>query len=120
MSYLKVNSALDYRPAGVTFRIEIDLTEVSQAGASLKITPINSHNGANIPITDEASVVLADFAQAFARWMRTRRVTASVEGDHIAGTFHQELTIKELLQYASDICEMINQRFSLYQESVIG
>ena len=120
MSYLKVNSALDYRPAGVTFKIEIDLPELHQAGASLTITPINSNNGANIPITDEASVVLADFAPAFARWMRTRRVTAAVEGERIAGTFHQDLTVQELLQYAADVCEMINQRFSLYEEKVIG
>ena len=120
MSYLTIESALDYRQAELTFRIDITLLELSQGGASILITPINTSTGADISITDEASPVLSDFAPALARWMRTCRITATVQDKTIVGTFNQNTTIQQIFQSTHDICDLIDQRFSMYTESVLS
>ncbi len=120
MSNATISCSQDFAPAGVTFRIEVALPEGKQEGAALTIVPINSATGAEIPIQERVCPVLADFAPAHTRWLRTRRVTGTVGESRITGTFHQDVGIEELLRYTADIYDMISQRFSLYQESILA
>ena len=120
MSQANINCSLDFAPAGVTFRIEVAPPEGKEEGATLAIIPINSATGAEIAIKEEVCPVLADFAPAHTRWLRTRRVTGTVDESRITGTFHQDVGIEELLRYTADICDMISQRYSIYQESILA
>ncbi|MEE9247812.1 MAG: hypothetical protein V3U79_03850 [Dehalococcoidia bacterium] len=122
MSNISISVYLHFPPAGITFKIEVDLPEDgSQAqGPSITISPVDSANGEAIPIRDDSSAVLADFAPAFNRWLRRCSITGTVEETRITGAFHQDVDIEHLLRYTADICDMITQRFSLYEEKVFA
>ena len=122
MSSLKINSTLDFASAGVTFRIEVELPDGrgGDKGASLTIAPVDSKTGAEIPFRGEVCPVLADFAPAYTRWLRTSRVTGEVDESRITGTFDSEVGIEDLLRYTADICDMIDQRFSRYTERILA
>ncbi|MCH8086857.1 MAG: hypothetical protein IIC81_03275 [Chloroflexi bacterium] len=120
MSNISINAELHFPLAGITFKIEVGLPEGASQGASITISPVDSASGEPIPIRDDSSAVLADFAPAFNRWLRRCTITGTVEETRITGAFHQDVDLERLLRYTADICDMITQRFSLYQEKVFA
>lgn len=120
MSNISINADLHFPPAGITFKIEVDLPGDSSQGASITISSVDSASGEAIHIRDDSSAVLADFAPAFNRWLRRCTITGTVEETRITGTFHQDVDLEHLLRYTADICDMITQRFSLYQDKVFA
>ena len=67
MSNISINADLHFPLAGITFKIQVDLPEGASQGASITISPVDSASGEPVPIRDDSSAVLADFAPAFTK-----------------------------------------------------
>jgi hypothetical protein len=66
-----------------------------------------------------ATPVLEDFAPGFTRWLRTCRITADLTAAGIRGQMPADATTAQLLEAMGRASDMIDQRFSLYTDSIL-
>jgi hypothetical protein len=62
---------------------------------------------------------LEDFAPGCTRWLRTCRITADLTAAGIRGHMPADATAAQLLDAMGRASDMIDQRFSLYTESIL-
>lgn len=114
---LSVSLILPYAQAGVDFH----LTGHYQAEhtATVAITAQPAGGGAPLALQAPATPVLEDFALGFTRWLRTCRITADLTAAGICGHMPADATAAQLLEAMGRASDMIDQRFSLYTESIL-
>ena len=119
---LQLNTGLSYERAGLLFRVKLDLPQDRQAdqGATVSIYAEDLANGARVPFTNEACPPLADFVAGYPRWMVRLGFRATAGQDEITGAARPNLGVEELLSAAGELCDMIDQKFSLYKERVVA
>lgn len=118
---LNVVSGRRYDNAGLLFRIVLELPEErnDDQGASVSISAEDLATGSRIPFTNDACPALADFMAGYPRWMVRLGIRSTREENEIKGTARAEATVEDLIDAVSQMGDMIDQRFSLYQESVL-
>jgi hypothetical protein len=108
----QVNLNLAFPNAGVVFVIKAE-------SSSFHLRVTDSLGTRTLPLTVDTSPELADWVRGYSRWLVRAKVRASHDQDSITGTFFDGLTPEEMLQGVSDACDMIRQRFELYEQSVL-
>ena len=116
-SKLNLNMDLAFPDAGITFNSAVDGNGGGASSFSLKVT--ESAGGAPVSITSGRSPQLSDWARGYSRWLRRARVTASHDETGISGTFDEGLTPEQVFAGLREACDMIRQRFDLYERSVL-
>lgn len=121
-SNLQINADLSYEKAGLLFRVKLDLPQSRppDQGATLSIYAEDLASGARVPFTNEACPALADFVAGYPRWMVRLGIRATAGEDEITGTARADVSIQGLLAAMGQLCEMIDQKFSLYKDKVIA
>lgn len=114
---LSLSVALPYVRTGVEFRLSGACRD--GAAPTVEITAVSCDDGQPLTLREQAVPVLEDFAPGFARWLRTCHIDAEVVTQAIRGHMPSEATASQLLLAISRACDMIDQRFSLYTESVL-
>jgi len=118
---LHFNTGLVYEKAGLVFRVKLDLPEDPKAdqGATLSIHAEDLTSGDRVPFSNEACPALADFVAGYPRWLVRVGIKAIAGDDEITGTTRADQSIEALLETAGQVCDMIDQKFSLYKELVV-
>lgn len=116
-SNLNLNFDLAFPDAGITFNIAVDGNGEGASSFSLKVT--ESAGGAPVPITSARSPQLSDWVRGYSRWLRRARVTADHDESGISGTFDDGLTPEQVFVGLREACDMIRQRFELYESSIL-
>ena len=117
-SGVQVSVNLAFPVAGVAFKI--DANSSADGGATafrLSVTDVGRR--ARHPFRVDASRPLADWVRGYSRWLNRARVSATFDENAITGTFHEGLSPEQTLRGVSEACDMIRQRFELYDESVL-
>ncbi len=120
-SSVNVDLSLAFPRAGVAFAIEVRAQDggVDEDPSTFRVSVSDASNGRAVPLKVDASPQLADWARGSTRWLARARVSASFDESGIAGTFAAGLTPEQVLQGVRDACDMIRQRFELYEASVL-
>ena len=121
-SQVDINVNLAYPRAGVVFNIKVETPADSSNGAArlFHLAVTDAATGRAVGLTVEASPVLADWARGYSRWLVRANVRAAADEGGIAGSFSEGLTAQQVLLGVKEACDMIQQRFELYQESVLA
>ena len=124
-STMKSEIKLTYKKANIQFAIEISQPKEgdgakSKAETLLRISVKDAAGKKGLAFTEDCSSVLADFVGGFVRWLSTLGVTASSNGGEITGSFHPDYDVHNLIKASGAVCEMIEQRFSLYPNSILA
>ena len=115
---VQVSINLAFPVAGVAFKI--DATDSADGGATaFRLSVTDTDGGRDIPFRVDASRALADWVRGYSRWLNRARVSATFDENAITGTFHEGLTPEQTLEGVAHACDMIRQRFELYEESVL-
>ena len=69
---------------------------------------------------DEIQHMPGSYFRGYSRWLHRARVSASLNESSIDGKFADGLSSEQVLDGVRIACDMIRQRFELYQESVLG
>lgn len=115
---INIDMGLAFPKAGLLFNIGV----ISQAGYPtlfrLLVTDIEQKRA--IPFREYECPCLADWAPGFCRWLIRAHIKASYDvREGISGSFAEGLTPEQVLRGVSDACDMIRQRFELYEETVV-
>ena len=113
-SEVKIDVKMSFPKAGVVIVIE------AAPDRSFRLTATDAANGRTVPLSAEASPQFADWARGYARWLFRANVKASQDEGGITGSFVGDLTPEQVLGGMRDACDMIRQRFDLYEESVLA
>ena len=108
---------LPFPKAGVAFRIRVEAAGDGQSKFGLNATDLSGKNA--LPFTVDVSPCLADWVRGYSRWLVRAGVTATHDTESIRGTFGDGMTAEQILLGMREACDMIRQRFGLYEESVI-
>lgn len=114
---LSVSVGLSYAQAGIAFR----LNGACRADTPPTVEIVAVACGSDQPLTllDSTVPVLEDFIPGFTRWLRTCRIDADVTMHAVRGHLPDRTTVGHLLQAIGRACDMIDQRFALYTESIL-
>ena len=115
---INIDMGLAFPKAGLLFNIGV----ISQTGYPtlfrLLVTDIEQTRA--IPFREYECPCLADWVPGYCRWLIRAHIKASYDvREGISGRFVGELTPEQVLRGLSDACDMIRQRFELYEESVV-
>lgn len=115
---INIDMGLAFPKAGLLFNIGV----ISQAGYPtlfrLLVTDLEQKRA--IPFREYECPCLADWAPGYCRWLIRAHIKASYDvREGISGSFVDGLTPEQVLRGVSDACDMIRQRFDLYEESVV-
>ncbi|MBI3329357.1 MAG: hypothetical protein HYZ81_21970 [Nitrospinae bacterium] len=120
----KTEIHLTFEPAGMLFQMTLEKPE----GAPHKSAPdsgrlsIRALHAATHQVTllaAQTSPVLVDFIGGFTRWLATKGITVSLNDQEIQGTFRAGMSATQIFRVVRDICEMLSDKFSPYQHSVL-
>ena len=114
---LSVSLILPYAQAGVDFHLTGHYQP--EHAATVEISAQPAGGGAPLALQAPTAPVLEDFAPGFTRWLRTCRITADLTATGIRGHMAADATAVQLLHAMSRASDMIDQRFSLYTESIL-
>lgn len=109
---VEISLRMAFPKAGVAFTIE------AGRGGAFHLA-VNDSGGRPVPLDPESSPQLADWARGYARWLYRANVKASHGRDGVTGSFVDGLTPDQVLIGVRDACDMIRQRFELYEESIL-
>ena len=112
----QVSVNLAFPAAGVVFNVNAD---PSDGGTVFRLSVTDISGDRDIAFRVDDSRVLADWVRGYSRWLIRARVSATFDDHAITGTFADGITPEQTLQGVSDACDMIRQRFDLYEESVL-
>ena len=127
---------LPFPAAGVSFNIRVaspdiegpsTFTLTAHRWAAGEDAPSTSAIGATtdeygqdaIPFSVDASPCLADWVRGYTRWLVRAGVRATHDSYGITGAFAESMTAEQALLGLRSACDMIRQRFELYEESVV-
>ena len=116
-STTQINVSLAFPKAEVVFVIEVCGSNGQAPSFHLHVT---DPSGNKVPFTTAASPPLADWVRGYSRWLYRSRVTASHNTEAVSGTFADGLTPEKLLEGVQGACDMIRQRFELYDASILS
>ncbi len=122
-SSVKAEIKLVYPDAGIQFIMEIGPGEGGNgdgSGAMLRIVLKDATGEKDLTCDEERSPVLGDFVGGFVRWLGTLGIKAAHSAGEITGSFHPDYNVEGFIKASGAICEMIDQRFSLYRDSVLA
>ena len=111
---IDLNLTLPFESAEVEFDIR-----VGSSGDETTFTlSAKDGSGSPIPFTSEASPVLADWVRGYTRWLYRAGVSAQYSQTAITGSFVQGMSAERILEGLQLACDMIRQRFELYEDSI--
>ena len=121
MSEVEISLGLAFPKAGIVFAIKAGQPGGGSNGRapSFHLSVFDSSGQRQIPFTEDASPQLADWVRGYTRWLYRAKVTASHDENGITGTFAADLSPEQMLEGIREACDMIRQRFDLYEESVL-
>ena len=108
---------LPFPRAELAFNIVVDSEAEGASTFSLSATDISGE--ATLPFRVDVSPCLADWVRGYSRWLVRAGVAATHDSEKITGTFGASMTAEQVLFGVRDACDMIRQRFELYEESVL-
>ena len=111
---IDLNLRLPFEAAGVEFNIEV---RKSDEGATFSLSALDD-SGTLIPFTSESSPALADWVRGYTRWLFRAGVTAQYSETTISGNFGKGMSAERILEGIQLACDMIRQRFELYEDSI--
>jgi hypothetical protein len=114
---LSVSLILSYAQAGVDFHLTGHYQAEHTATVAITVQPAGG--GAPLALQAPAPPVLEDFAPGFTRWLPTCGITADLTAAGIGGHLPADATATQLLDAMRRASDMIDQRFSLYTESIL-
>lgn len=114
---IDINLRLPFEAAGVEFDIRVAESNDSDMGAAFSLSALDS-GGAAIPFTSDSSPVLADWVRGYTRWLYRAGVTARFDETTISGSFRWGMNAEQVLEGVQLACDMIRQRFELYEDSI--
>lgn len=117
---LNMRLCLTFERAGVEFEIEVSGSESADIGPSFSLVAMAPEAGERLAFVSSVSPALADWVRGYTRWLYRARISASHTDDAIAGSFAAGLTAEQVLDGVSLACDMIRQRFDLYENSVVA
>ena len=115
-SGVQLNLNLAFPNAGIVFVIKAD----NGTSPTTFHLSVNDTSGNQVPFKVDACPPLADWVRGYTRWLRRASVVASHDENSINGTFQDGLSPEQTLQGIQIACDMIRQRFDLYEESVLA
>lgn len=110
---------LPFERAGVEFNIEVNESGSSDGGPEFSLIALSCRTSDRLPFQSQVSPVLADWVRGYTRWLYRARISAQYMDDAIVGTFASGLTAEQVFEGLQLACDMIRQRFELYEESVL-
>lgn len=111
---IDLNLTLPFEPAGVEFDIR-----VGSSGDETTFTLCAlDDSGNHIPFASESSPVLADWVRGYTRWLYRAGVSARYSETAITGSFAHGMSAERILEGLQLACDMIRQRFELYEDSI--
>ena len=113
---LNMSLSLPFESAGVEFRINV---ADDNGAASFSLTAACTGTGAPMAFVSDVSPVLADWVRGYTRWLYRCRISATHTDDAITGSFERGLDADQILEGLRLACDMIRQRFELYEGSVV-
>ena len=121
-SDVQISVNLAFPNAGVVIKINVEPPADGANGQApsfrLNVTDISGRKA--IPFPTDSSPPLADWVRGYSRWLRRSRITASHDENAITGSFDSDLSGEQVLQGVQDACDMVRQRFELYEESILA
>ena len=114
---LQLNLDLPFPEAGIVFNISVDTRGGDSSGFRLSVT--DSKNGEPVPFTSDRCPQLADWVRGYSRWLYRARLRATHDENGISGEFVGDPTSEDILEGIRAACDMIHQRFDLYDESIL-
>ncbi len=114
---IDLNLRLPFEAAQVQFDIRVGESADPDSGASFTLSASDT-SGAPMSFTSESSPVLADWVRGYTRWLYRAGVTAQYGETAISGGFGQGMSAERVLQGVQLACDMIRQRFELYEDSI--
>ena len=114
---LNITINLPFPTAGVNFSLSMKSSDGSPGTFSLNVS--NLATGDAVPFTVASSPALADWVRGYSRWLYRAKVAASHDTKSITGTIVEGTTPEQALEGMQEACDMIRQRFGLYEESVL-
>ncbi len=119
-SATKANLDLSFPAAGVTFNIAVSPPDGADGTSqTFALNVRDASTGQKLRLAVDVSPPLADWVRGYSRWLVRARVKATHDESGITGTFAPDLQPEQVLQGLRDACEMIRQRFELYEESIL-
>lgn len=113
---IDLNLRLPFESAEVEFDIRVGDSS-ADAGASFSLSALDS-SGTPMLFTSASSPVLADWVRGYTRWLYRAGVRASYDERTISGSFGQGMSAEQVLEGVQLACDMIRQRFELYEDSI--
>ena len=115
-SRIDMNLSLAFPKAEIIFVIKISGETDDVSGFHLHVTDLS---GNAISFTRQASVPLADWVRGYTRWLYRSRISATHDVEAITGKFASGLTVEQVLEGVQGACDMIRQRFELYDATIL-
>ncbi|HAL48993.1 MAG: hypothetical protein FI707_02430 [SAR202 cluster bacterium] len=101
--------------------IEFQLSAKDESGAiGFRLEAVNAATGAAVQMDVQTSPVLADWGRGYSRWLYRPRIAATFGESAITGTFLDGTSSEQVMDGLEMACDMIRQRFGLYQESILA
>ena len=110
---------LPFEHAGVEFNIEVNESGDTNSGPGFTLVVMACGASDRLAFQSHVSPVLSDWVRGYTRWLHRAGVSAQHREDAIVGTFASNVTAKQMLEGLQLACDMIRQRFDLYEESVL-
>lgn len=110
---------LPFERAGVEFNIEVNESGDAGKGPGFTLVALACGASDRLAFQSQVSPVLADWVRGYTRWLYRAGISAQHGDDAIVGTFAPDVTAERVLEGLQLACDMIRQRFELYQESVL-
>ena len=110
---------LPFERAGVEFNIEVNESGDASMGPAFTLVPLACGTSDRLSFHSQVSPVLADWVRGYTRWLYRAKISAQHGDDAIVGTFASDVTAEQVFEGLQLACDMIRQRFELYEESVL-
>ena len=111
---------LPFERAGVEFNIEVNEPSDSNSGPGFSLVALAPESGDRLAFQSSSSPVLADWVRGYSRWLYRCRIRAQQSDDAITGAFAADVTAEQVFEGLQLACDMIRQRFELYEGSVVA
>ena len=110
---------LPFERAGLEFNIEINESDDPGTGPGFSLLAQACGSSERLAFQSQVSPVLADWVRGYTRWLYRARISAEHSDDAIVGSFAPGVTAEQVLEGLQLACDMIRQRFELYDESIL-
>ena len=116
---LNIEIGLPFPQAGVVFNIKVHGQPGEPANAPTFRLDVTNPSGGRVAFTSDQCPQLADWVRGYSRWLYRARVRATHDQNSITGAFDGDRNVEQILEGLQLACDMIQQRFELYEESIL-